>query len=235
MKLSFTKKKSEDIRIYFSDDQKIKSFGELLTSDSGREILKILLSESLTANQIAQRTGISLQLVKYHIDKMQDLGIVNVSKIEKNSKSHDMKYYVAEKFAIMILPQTELDKIKQKITDTIQDTSKVTILGISAVSAWLMTQLIRPSSQNPIIDTIKSSLHYSGVKDLPGTTDEALSLARAKVEIAHSGTSLGSGTPLYTPELLFLQIVVIGGILAGLAGVLFIKTKRFEKSRQFVN
>ncbi|MBI5698481.1 MAG: winged helix-turn-helix transcriptional regulator, partial [Thaumarchaeota archaeon] len=136
------------MKIYFSDDSKIKSFGEILTSDSGRMILRILLSDVLTANQIAQKTGISLQLVKYHIDKMLDLGIVNVSKIEKNSKSHDMKYYVAEKFAIMILPQTELDKIKQKIVDSIRDTSKITIIGISAISAWLMTQIIQSSSQN---------------------------------------------------------------------------------------
>ena len=71
----FLKNKSEDLRIYFSDDDKIKSFGEVLTSDSGRLILKILLSESLTANQLAQKTSISLQLVKYHIDKMQGLGI----------------------------------------------------------------------------------------------------------------------------------------------------------------
>lgn len=229
--MKFTKKKSEDMKIYFSDDSKIKSFGEILTSDSGRMILRILLSDVLTANQIAQKTGISLQLVKYHIDKMLDLGIVNVSKIEKNSKSHDMKYYVAEKFAIMILPQTELDKIKQKIADSIRNTSKITIIGISAISAWLVTQIIQSSSQNQIVEQVRSRVSYSGMKDLAGTIDEALSLARAKVDIAHSGANLGSGTPLYTQELFWIQIILIGGIMAGLAGTLFWKTVTYQKLR----
>ncbi|HWP78685.1 MAG TPA: winged helix-turn-helix domain-containing protein [Candidatus Nitrosotenuis sp.] len=225
----FLKNKSEDLRIYFSDDDKIKSFGEVLTSDSGRLILKILLSESLTANQLAQKTSISLQLVKYHIDKMQGLGIVNVSKIEKNSKSHDMKYYVARKFAIMILPQTELDKIKQKILDSATSVSKMTLVGISVVSAWLMTQLIQPSSQNSLVEQIKSKISYAGIKSLPGTIDETLELARAKVSIASSEAALGSGTPIYTQELFVIHMAIIGTIMAFLAGFFFWKARDGKK------
>ena len=64
-------------------DEKIKSFGELFTNNSSREILQLLFNEELTATQIAQKTDISLQLVKYHINKLQSLGIVKISKIKK--------------------------------------------------------------------------------------------------------------------------------------------------------
>ncbi|MBI5697273.1 MAG: hypothetical protein HZC29_01975 [Thaumarchaeota archaeon] len=64
---------------------------------------------------------------------------------------------------------------------------------------------------------------------MPGTIDEALSLARAKVNIAHSGANLGSGTPLYTQELFWIQIILIGGIMAGLAGTMFYKVKTAQK------
>jgi DNA-binding transcriptional ArsR family regulator len=90
---------TEKIKILATDDEKIKSFGELFTNDSSREILQLLFNEELTANQIAQKTDISLQLVKYHLIKLQDLGIVKISKIEKNSKSQDMKIYTATKFS----------------------------------------------------------------------------------------------------------------------------------------
>lgn len=223
------RKKSEDLKIYFSDDSKIKSFGEILTSDAGRLILKILLSESLTANQIAQKTGISLQLVKYHIDKMQNLGIIRIAKIEKNSKSHDMKYYMAEKFAIMILPQTELDRLKQGITESIKDVSKITALGLSAVSAWFVTQIIQPSSQN-LLESIKTKISYSGTSSLSETVDESVELARAKVELAQ--TSLGSGTPIYTQELFWFQLIGIGVITACLAGILFWKAKKWQNLKQ---
>jgi predicted transcriptional regulator len=111
----------EQIKIYFSDDEKIKSFGEILTSDAGRLILKMLLQEELTANQISQKSGISLQLVKYHVNKMQRLGIISISKTEKNSKAHDMKFYAAAKFAIMILPQNEQEKNNPTVHSLLQE------------------------------------------------------------------------------------------------------------------
>ena len=74
---------TEKIKILATDDEKIKSFGELFTNDSSREILQLLFNEELTATQIAQKTDISLQLVKYHLNKLQSLGIVKISKIKK--------------------------------------------------------------------------------------------------------------------------------------------------------
>ena len=74
---------TEKIKILATDDEKIKSFGELFTNDSSREILQLLFNEELTATQIAQKTDISLQLVKYPLNKLQSLGIVKISKIKK--------------------------------------------------------------------------------------------------------------------------------------------------------
>ena len=104
---------TEKIKILATDDEKIKSFGELFTNDSSREILQLLFNEDLTANQIAQKTDISLQLVKYHLNKLQDLGVVKISKVEKNSKSQDMKVYSATKFSIVIVPPKLSEKTKE--------------------------------------------------------------------------------------------------------------------------
>lgn len=73
----------ENIKILATDDEKIKSFGEIFTNDSSREILQLLFNEELTASQIAQKSNVSLQLVKYHLNKLQNLGVVKISKIEK--------------------------------------------------------------------------------------------------------------------------------------------------------
>ncbi len=104
---------TEKIKILATDDKKIKLFGEMFTNDSSREILQLLFNEELTATQIAQKTEISLQLVKYHLNKLQDLGVVKISKIEKNSKSQDMKIYTATKFSIVIVPPSFSEKTKE--------------------------------------------------------------------------------------------------------------------------
>ncbi len=61
---------TENIKILAIDDEKIKSFGEIFTNDSSREILQLLFNDELTASQIAQKNGVSLQLVKYHLNKL---------------------------------------------------------------------------------------------------------------------------------------------------------------------
>ncbi len=104
---------TEKIKIMATDDVRIKSFGELLTNDSSRAILQLLFNEELTALHISEKTDISLQLVKYHIIKLQDLGVVKVTKVEKNSKSQDMKFYSASKFSMVIVPPKYSEKTKE--------------------------------------------------------------------------------------------------------------------------
>lgn len=136
---------TEKIEIFSTDDEKIKSFGELLTNDSSRSILQLLFKEEMTANEIAQKTGESLQLVKYHINKMQDMGIIKVSKVEKNTKAQDMKYYTATKFAIVILPNSVSEKAKESksLLRSFKILYKFAGVGIATVSAFFATQSVQ--------------------------------------------------------------------------------------------
>jgi len=93
---------TEKIKILATDDEKIKSFGELFTNDSSREILQLLFNEELTATQIAQKTDISLQLVKYHLNKLQSLGIVKISKIKKTLNLKIWKYILQQNLVLLL-------------------------------------------------------------------------------------------------------------------------------------
>ena len=132
---------TEKIKIIATDDVKIKSFGELLTNDSSRTILQLLFNEELTALQIADKTGISLQLVKYHIIKLQDLGVVKITKTEKNSKSQDMKFYSASKFSMVIVPPKYSEKTKESkmLVRSFKHIYKIAGLGIAAGLSGLMS------------------------------------------------------------------------------------------------
>lgn len=154
--MSYEKKNDEEItekiKIIATDDEKIKSFGELLTNDSSRAILQLLFNEELTALQIAEKTGISLQLVKYHIIKLQDLGVVKVTKIEKNSKSQDMKFYSATKFSMVIVPPKYSEKTKESklLVRSFKHIYKIAGLGISAgISGLMSLSLMQQGSRIP--------------------------------------------------------------------------------------
>lgn len=142
----------ENIEIFSTEDEKIKKLGEFLANDSSRKILQLLFSEELTANQIAQKSDISLQLVKYHINKMQELGIVKVSKVEKNSKNQDMNYYSPTKFAVVILPSKVSEKAKESksLLRSFSTLYKFAGVGIAAVTGLFSLSYIQEQSQKTV-------------------------------------------------------------------------------------
>lgn len=139
----------ENIEIFSTEDEKIKKLGEFLANDSSRKILQLLFSDELTANQIAQKSEISLQLVKYHINKMQELGIVKVSRVEKNSKNQDMNYYAPTKFAVVILPSKISEKAKESksLLRSFSTLYKFAGVGIAAVAGLFSISYLQEQSK----------------------------------------------------------------------------------------
>src|SRR5438132_10326379 len=136
---------AERVGIYDTDDERIRALGEVLITDVSRTVLKLLFAETLTANEIAIKTGYSLQLVRYHLKKMQDVGLVEISKIGKNTKAHDMKYYSATKFAIVILPSkfSERAKSSKSLFNSFKSIYRFGAIGVAAVGAWFVTSMLQ--------------------------------------------------------------------------------------------
>lgn len=153
----------EKIKIFATDDQKIKLFGEIFTNDSSRSILQLLFNEELSANQIAQKTDISLQLVKYHLNKLQNLGVVKICKVEKNSKSQDMKIYSATKFSIVIVPPTLSEKTKESklLVRSFRHIYKVVGLGIATGISALFSSSTLNQSDPVVMSQTVSEASYS--------------------------------------------------------------------------
>ena len=142
---------AEKVEIISTDDEKIKSVGELLSSDSSRNILKLLFDQVLTANQNSQKTEISLPLVIYHLKKMQDLGIVKMTNVGKNIKTQDMKFYTSSKFAIVILPSnvTEKAKTSKSLANSFKAIYRFGSIAVAAVATWFVSRIAQNVQTNP--------------------------------------------------------------------------------------
>ncbi len=253
---------TEKIKIIATDDDKIKSFGELLTNDSSRTILQLLFNEELTALQIADKTGISLQLVKYHIIKLQDLGVVKVTKVEKNSKSQDMKFYSASKFSMVIVPPKYSEKTKESklLVRSFKHIYKIAGFGIAAGLSGLLslatlqqdTQIYSPQDQD---GGFQASTEESKVAEdvaldalepessqapepIPETSqdaytlEEALELQARRIEAAEANPASGSGTSIFDFGDLTITLIILAVIFGGFAVFFFIKSIRHSKRKQ---
>ena len=83
----------DNLDIFSIDDEKLKILAKIISNKSSIEILNLLFHNEMTANEIAQKKNMSLQLVKYYLEKMQEIDLVQVTRTEKNSKARDMNYY----------------------------------------------------------------------------------------------------------------------------------------------
>jgi len=240
---------TEKIKILATDDEKIKSFGELFSNDSSREILQLLFNEELAATQIAQKTDISLQLVKYHLNKLQDLGVVKISKIEKNSKSQDMKIYSATKFSIVIVPPKLSEKTKESklLVRSFRHIYKVAGLGIATgISGLFSLSMLQQDRQLPEYVTVDEAVRFESAESAKEferaesiTADEPTSgiavsapaesqeFTQQNLEIVETAIDADGG--IFVGSDLFIPFVIITVILGGLT--IYYLWKSLKKSR----
>ena len=189
---------TEKIKIMATDDEKIKSFGELLTNDSSRTILQLLFNEELTALQISEKSGISLQLVKYHIIKLQDLGVVRVTKVEKNSKSQDMKFYSASKFSMVIVPPKYSEKTKESklLVRSFKNIYKIAGFGIAAgISGLMSLSLLQQEKRISITPDSGKETQLTDIQD----SDEGFQIDAEEYAAEEFSAKAGESSPTVVP------------------------------------
>jgi len=130
----------DKIQIFSNTDEKLKFLGKILTNDSSRKILQLLLKKEMTANEIANQTKLSLPLALYHINQMIKAGIVVISKTSTNGKNQPMKHYSA-KHGIVILPEKASQKAKESklFFRSLKNIMKFAGIGITSAISWIVT------------------------------------------------------------------------------------------------
>ncbi|PJC51233.1 MAG: ArsR family transcriptional regulator [Nitrosopumilales archaeon CG_4_9_14_0_2_um_filter_34_16] len=211
---------SDRVDILSTEDEKLKTIGEILSSDSSRNILKILFNESLTANQIAQKTEMSLPLVIHHLKKMQSAQVVKITSVGKNSKSHDMKYYTIDKFAIVILPtaMTQPAKKSKSLFNSFTRIHRLATLGGVSIAAWFSSQFLQNQISVP-------EVAQSKVPSMMSESSESMMMR----SIPEQSGNIQDTLPLSSPDpqigILLSVVAVLSVIVSGLIIELIIKQK----------
>ncbi|MCV0401363.1 MAG: winged helix-turn-helix domain-containing protein [Nitrosopumilus sp.] len=226
------------VNIFSLDDDKMKILAKVISNKSSIEILNLLFYNEMTANEIAQKTDMSLQLVKHYLDKMQQIELIHVSKVGKNSKARDMNYYKTSKMAIVITPSKITEKTKQSkaLVRSFHSISKFFGMGIASTIAAL--SLAIASAESRLFEPLKSwytdfslPIKLSGT-GLTNSIDESLYMAKTKVDMVVSNPGAGSGTPYFDPYSSVLNftgsdftvtMLILAGIGAAISFVIFNK------------
>ena len=238
-------KTDSTVNVFSIDDVRMKILAKVISNKSSIEILNLLFHSEMTANEIAQKTNMSLQLVKHYLEKMQQIDLIHVSKIGKNSKARDMNYYKATKMAIVITPSKITEKTKQSKSLVRSFHSISRFFGMGIVSAIAALSLVIVSAESRLLEPFRSWYADFGLPiKIPGTgmvnsIDESLYMAKTKVDAVVSNPGAGSGTPYFDPYSSILNftgsdftitMLILAGVGAAISFLIFNKViQSFQK------
>lgn len=210
----------DKVRIFSTSDERIKSLGKMLNSDSSMDILQLLNNAEMTANELAKKTNMSLPLVIHHLNKMLQAGIVNVSRTQLNSKNQAMKYYTAAKTGILILPEQAYKKAKESksLSNSLRRIMRFSAIGTAGLVSWM---LAKPDDKTT--PTTPSESDSDVINEIGDSMESPVSVEDHG--IFEFWTNFNNAEPLLASIVIPIMVVVAGiGLNIVLAGLL--KKKR---------
>lgn len=125
---------SDTLKIFSNTDEKLRQLGTVLATPKSRLIYSLLIDKELHAREIAKivenNPNPRLPIIKFHLDKMVEIGLVTVTIRLQKKRGKYLKYYHASPF-ILISPPAFLEKIKNN--KKLQSFFKNSLLGVSII------------------------------------------------------------------------------------------------------
>lgn len=118
------------IKVFSSEDEKLKLLGELLSNKSSRDIIKLLVHEEMYTNEIASKLDMRANLVIHHLKKLKALGLLQVTDKKIVRKGNNHKHFKIIPNIFMSFNKTEENK-ENRLKKIFRNTVKFCALIIS--------------------------------------------------------------------------------------------------------
>lgn len=144
----------DDILIFSSEDERLKFLGEILSNESSRSILTLLIEKEMTLMQIAKQTNLNPTLVIHHLKKLLQSDVVTITKTIASKKGRPMKFYRAKPI-LMISSKNMRDRIhkNKSLLNVLKKITRFAAIGLVGVATWMMVGVARVS--DPLQSTYK--------------------------------------------------------------------------------
>jgi len=136
----------DKIKVFACDDASLKTLGELLSNDTSRKIIKVLMEQEMYTNEIATKLDMRVSLVIHHLKKLEDIGLLTISHKKIVRKGNQHRYFkINERFFIA------LDLTKEEIEETglveriFKSGVKICSVALVGGLAWLSSTQITSS------------------------------------------------------------------------------------------
>ena len=137
----------DKIKIFSSEDEKLKKLGELLSNQSSRDIIKLLIEKEMYTKEIADKLDLRVNLVIHHLKKLEELELLQIENKEITKKGIDHKHYRINPYFFLAPSGTE-EEIQKKGTlkKIFKDGIKFMVVGIGSLTSYFISHaMLKPS------------------------------------------------------------------------------------------
>ena len=143
-----TVRTDRDARLVEISDEGATAVFDTLTSETARQLLSRLHDEPQTASDLAESVDTSVQNVKYHLQKFEDVGLVKVVDHWYSSRGTEMKVYGPSDNALVLYTGMDLDSTSLR-DDLSRVLGAVALLGIASLLVDYLVQMLAATSGAP--------------------------------------------------------------------------------------
>ena len=129
-----------DVQVFSSTDDRLKTLGEILGNSTSRTILTLLLEKEMTIMQISKESKISANLVMYHLKKLVHSDVVTITKQSKNSRGHPLRFYRAKPAIVILTKDAAYRANKNKsFWNVFGRITRFSAIGLAGAFTWFIT------------------------------------------------------------------------------------------------
>lgn len=129
---------TKDIKVFGSDDESLKLLGHLLSNETSRKIIGLLIENEMYTNQISKKLAISMSLVTHHLKKLEEIGVVTVTKKPIIRKGIEHKFYKMIPNLFVATNQTK-EEMHQNgfFKKFFKDGIKFAVIAFAGFTSWI--------------------------------------------------------------------------------------------------
>lgn len=179
-----------------------------LSSDTSREIYRVLYNEPATASDVADTVDTSVQNARYHLDKLQDAGLIDQVDTWYSSRGNEMAVYAATSGALIVSGDRFKRAELRSMFETIM--SSLAILAMfSVVAHYAILEYFTRTVSSPTVDS-----NARGVDSYANVDPEAYASSEATPSPSELDAVLAEVLTLPPGVLVFLGGIVVLAVVS---------------------
>ena len=150
---------SKDVVTVIDNDEDMEIFSKLLSTESGRGMMRLLVDEELYSSEIGRKLNLKSNMTSYYLSKMEAIKIVKVSNKKITKKGIEHRFFHIPSSIIVIALKKPKKNTKGVLKKKFRDGIKFTVIGVASIFsggyfALLPEQVYDPHYPVPVMPEV---------------------------------------------------------------------------------